>query len=434
MLNKNSIRRLPKLAGALLLVAAHVISLPAGAAGPDTPLLSGMPSYKVEKGQVEDFGNLKGSTYYCAPAVICDSKVAGFDAQGRLIVEGRVSTYRYETEGNGSALAVERNYTNAVKSLGGRKVNFQSNLYDKHVYLVEKAGRRTWIVLENYGDKAYTLSYLEEKAMQQGVTPTGGGPDQPLLSGLPSYTVEKGKVQDFGNFGGGGFNCGPHTVCTSAVPGFNDQGKLIAEGKVSLFSYHTEGNGSELSIERNYHNAVKSLGGRKLNFQDSLNSEHVYFVEKGGRRTWIVLEIFTGQAYNLTYIEEKAMAQGVTVNELADAIGKKGYATVHLNFDNNSAVIKADSAPTVREIVKLLADDKSLRLSIEGHTDNVGNAAANKALSKARAESVVKALVQAKVDAKRLEAKGFGSEVSVADNRSDEGRAMNRRVELVKLK
>ena len=88
----------------------------------------------------------------------------------------------------------------------------------------------------------------------------------------------------------------------------------------------------------------------------------------------------------------------------------------------------------MEEVVALLKADSVLRLSIEGHTDNVGNAVTNKTLSQARAQSVVKALVASGIDAKRLQAKGFGSEVPVADNRSEEGRAKNRRVELVKLK
>lgn len=64
----------------------------------------------------------------------------------------------------------------------------------------------------------------------------------------------------------------------------------------------------------------------------------------------------------------------------------------------------------------------------------MGNAAANKKLSQDRAASIVKALVDAKIDSQRLQAKGWGSEVPVADNPTEEGRAKNRRVELVKIK
>jgi outer membrane protein OmpA-like peptidoglycan-associated protein len=73
-----------------------------------------------------------------------------------------------------------------------------------------------------------------------------------------------------------------------------------------------------------------------------------------------------------------------------------------------------------------------LKLSVEGHTDNAGGAEANKALSLARASSVAKAVVAGGIDAARLSATGFGQERPVADNRSEEGRAKNRRVELVR--
>ena len=127
------------------------------------------------------------------------------------------------------------------------------------------------------------------------------------------------------------------------------------------------------------------------------------------------------------------MAQVVTAGQLADAINKQGFATLYINFDNNSAVIKPETKPAVDEIAALLANDKTLRLTIKGHTDNVGNASANKTLATGRAASV-NTLVQAGVDSKRLQSRGFGSEAPVADNRSEERRAKNRRVELVKFK
>jgi OOP family OmpA-OmpF porin len=86
----------------------------------------------------------------------------------------------------------------------------------------------------------------------------------------------------------------------------------------------------------------------------------------------------------------------------------------------------------VREIVAMLKAAPTLRLSIEGHTDNVGTPAANKVLAENRAKSVMKAIVENGIPAGRLTAVGFGQEVPVADNRTEEGRAKNRRVELVK--
>ena len=80
----------------------------------------------------------------------------------------------------------------------------------------------------------------------------------------------------------------------------------------------------------------------------------------------------------------------------------------------------------------MLQSAPELRLEIGGHTDNVGTPDANQKLSEARAKSVVAALVAQGVSADRVSAKGYGQSSPVADNRTEEGRAKNRRVELVK--
>ena len=81
----------------------------------------------------------------------------------------------------------------------------------------------------------------------------------------------------------------------------------------------------------------------------------------------------------------------------------------------------------------MLAEHPELKLTIEGHTDNVGDASANQALSQARAEAVRQALVAGYgAEAGRLEAKGFGASKPAAPNATPEGRAANRRVELVR--
>jgi len=80
----------------------------------------------------------------------------------------------------------------------------------------------------------------------------------------------------------------------------------------------------------------------------------------------------------------------------------------------------------------LLQNNPQLKLSVEGHTDNVGDAKANNTLSEARAKAVVAALISKGVAASRLSATAFGQDRLVADNSTDDGKAKNRRVELVK--
>jgi outer membrane protein OmpA-like peptidoglycan-associated protein len=81
-------------------------------------------------------------------------------------------------------------------------------------------------------------------------------------------------------------------------------------------------------------------------------------------------------------------------------------------------------------VATILKTDKSLKLVVEGHTDNVGKPASNLILSQKRADAVKNYLVQKGLEANRLDAKGFGQENPVDDNNTPGGRAANRRVEL----
>lgn len=85
------------------------------------------------------------------------------------------------------------------------------------------------------------------------------------------------------------------------------------------------------------------------------------------------------------------------------------------------------------EVLTLLQQNPQLRLAVQGHTDNAGTAAHNQQLSTARAQAVVAELAKAGIAANRLQAAGFGQTKPLADNATEEGRAKNRRVELVKL-
>ncbi|WP_412069848.1 OmpA family protein [Rubrivirga sp. IMCC43871] len=104
-----------------------------------------------------------------------------------------------------------------------------------------------------------------------------------------------------------------------------------------------------------------------------------------------------------------------------------------LLFDTASATLRPESTPTLQDLVRTLQQNPALRLRVEGHTDDRGAADANRRLSEQRAQSVVAWLTGEGVAANRLEAVGVGPERPVASNDTAEGRAQNRRVEVVRL-
>ena len=120
--------------------------------------------------------------------------------------------------------------------------------------------------------------------------------------------------------------------------------------------------------------------------------------------------------------------------KLYDALSTAGrVATQGIYFDTGSDRVRPESTPTLKEIGTMLKDHPDLKLTIEGHTDNVGAAASNQALSEKRAAAVRQALIDTyQVDGARLQAKGLGQTKPAASNDTPEGRQSNRRVELVK--
>jgi outer membrane protein OmpA-like peptidoglycan-associated protein len=118
---------------------------------------------------------------------------------------------------------------------------------------------------------------------------------------------------------------------------------------------------------------------------------------------------------------------------LANDITNTGHSSVYgIYFDTGKAEVKPESDATLKEIAKLLQQHAGLKLLVVGHTDSVGALAANMDLSKRRADAVVQALTaKYGVAAARLSGQGAGPLAPVASNKTEDGRAKNRRVELV---
>ena len=110
----------------------------------------------------------------------------------------------------------------------------------------------------------------------------------------------------------------------------------------------------------------------------------------------------------------------------------KTTTTERILFETGKSTIQKESIPVINQMYELMSGEPALKISIEGHTDNTGDAGNNKKLSDDRAKTVMNALIAKGIDKSRLSSIGWGQEKPVADNRTDEGRTKNRRVEIVK--
>jgi outer membrane protein OmpA-like peptidoglycan-associated protein len=269
-----------------------------------------------------------------------------------------------------------------------------------------------------------------------------GCKDYPMFNRMPNYDIYSCKTVDF-----------------DAIDIVRADRKYeTVEGKVVYVSYKLKDGvtpPSALQVVRNFQNAAKSAGGQVLgdysdnsrpNFSDSQNK---YMVEsaggtaytrysilkltKGASEYWVTLAASEEyRDYSVLIVERQVMTQAVAVNELVDKLNKDGFIALYVNFETNRATITVDSAKILDDAASVLKATPAMNVIVGGHTDTVGTAEANQKLSAARAQAVVDALVQRGIDARRLTAQGFGQSMPVADNRTEDGRAKNRRVELVK--
>jgi len=193
---------------------------------------------------------------------------------------------------------------------------------------------------------------------------------------------------------------------------------------------------SPMQIGYNYINAVKSVGGQLVYEFHDPGEDVVIKVVKNNMETWAYLTANGNGSYAIHLIEKQSMRQDVLADASAmeKSIKESGKATLYgIYFDTGKADVKPESLTALKEIAMLLKNNPDLKFYVVGHTDNIGTFDANIILSQARAVAIVNALVTNNgIGASRLKACGDGPTAPVASNDNEEGRALNRRVELVK--
>lgn len=248
-----------------------------------------------------------------------------------------------------------------------------------------------------------------------------GCKDHPLFpTRMPNYHIAQCEAKEF-----------------TAYQFFASKGpKRTVEGRFTFITYAADTPADDqtgVAVVRNYENAMTKLGATIV---DSVpNWWVVGKVVVDGREVWAQAERGNGKVW-LRIVETQALAQHI----VADAASFKsdlkstGHVAVYgIYFDTGKSLLKPESTPALQEVAKLLAGDPALKLWVVGHTDAAGNVDANMKLAQARAEAVVTALTTTHgIAPARLKGYGVGPLAPVATNDNEEGRAKNRRVELVK--
>lgn len=283
-------------------------------------------------------------------------------------------------------------------------------------------------------------------AIPCGAQDKTGSRDHPLITRYPGSVITQYAAKEFDEFS---FPVGPAKYPT--LPKFQH-----LEGKVTRIGYSYPSERSSTEVYRNYESALKRAGFQTIftcsgdpcglarfqmtpDWSDLWNGPgHWQFSGKMTRPEGeVYVSLHVGQGYTgLDIIETKSMQTGmVTVNAaaLAGDISQAGHVAIYgIYFDTGKAEVKPESKETLVEIGRLLQQDPKLKLYVVGHTDSAGELAMNMDLSRRRADAVVKALAASYgVTADRLQAHGSGPLAPVASNKTEEGRAKNRRVELV---
>ncbi len=178
------------------------------------------------------------------------------------------------------------------------------------------------------------------------------------------------------------------------------------------------------------HVAIAYTKGKLKAYMDDtrlINIPRIDFDPKG-----ITLYTYHAGNDNLYYVKNVRIAKGGV--KYYDRFLQDGKIVANgIRFETGKATLRPESMGVINKIYDMMKEHPGIRLSIEGHTDNVGDAAFNQKLSEERAQSVKNKLVQMGIPAGRLATKGFGETNPVDSNDTPEGRANNRRVEFVKM-
>ena len=250
--------------------------------------------------------------------------------------------------------------------------------------------------------------------------------------GLNDMKMILAVTKDRSEYPGEGADGGDYTafVLTHGVCTFSEHSYYFNGNKNGSFVY---------SFKKGWNHVALSFNKRALKVY--FNDKRVVNLPRVNQPTWMCFQV-PYEYKNMTFIRNVVIAKGAvelydrneqSMTAIEKAIAETGkFVTNNILFETGKATLKPESMAEIQKVADYMKKNPRARFEVQGHTDNQGSDKINDPLSQQRAEAVVKALASLGVDDFNLKAVGKGSHVPVADNKTEAGRAKNRRVEFIK--
>ena len=250
--------------------------------------------------------------------------------------------------------------------------------------------------------------------------------------GLNDMKMILAVTKDRSEYPGEGADGGDFTafVLTHGVCTFSEHSYYFNGNKNGSFNY---------AFKKGWNHVALSFNKRALKVY--FNDKRVVNLPRVNQPTWMCFQV-PFDYKNLTFIRNVVIAKGAvelydrneqSMTAIEKAIAETGkFVTNNILFETGKATLKSESMAEIQKVADYMKKNPRARFEVQGHTDNQGSDKVNDPLSQQRAEAVVKALADLGVDDFNLKAVGKGSHEPVADNKTEAGRAKNRRVEFIK--
>ncbi len=311
---------------------------------------------------------------------------------------------------------IHENYRNALREAGAEIVFTDER---NTVARLDRAGQQVWLKVWSE-ESAINLTVIEQAAHRVTLLPPSGNDDR-RLGHMPGYVADPPERHSLDD------------VIFTVQDGEETRDVKVQGARTEITYAPKPGRAlaSDLDIQLNYRDALSRLGAQVL-FTDAATT--IARFGDSGRLVWV--KVWSQEtAIAVSIVEEKsfkAAVRATPADSLRGALEGRGRVGLFLPFDFDRPTLKAEAAPMLAEVARMLKDWPMLRLLVESHTDNIGPRVRNLDLSLARATAVRDALAAAGVDPARVSVAGIGPDRPITDNATSEARARNRRIVLIR--